>query len=38
MTGIDRAADASDALARAVFLYTILGAAAFIGAVVVFVL
>ena len=38
MTRNGHAADPSEKLARAVFVYTLLGAAAFIGAVLVFVL
>lgn len=38
MTDTDKTAEASDALARSVFFYTMLGAATFIGAVIVFVL
>lgn len=38
MTDTDRAADASDRLVRLVFIYTLLGAAAFVGVVLVYVL
>lgn len=38
MTSTDREADPSERLARLVFIYTLLGAAAFIGAVLVYVL
>lgn len=37
MSDTDRTADASEKLARAVFLFTLLGAAAFVGAVLVYV-
>jgi len=38
MSGADQSADPSERLTRLVFIYTILGAAVFVGAVLVFVL
>ncbi len=38
MSSTERTADASERLTRLVFIYTLLGAAAFIGAVLVYVL
>lgn len=38
MSGTDQAADPSERLVRLVFVYTLLGAAVFVGAVLVFVL
>lgn len=38
MTNTDRTADPADRLVRLVFIYTLLGAAAFVGAVLVYVL